>query len=139
MDLVKVLRSAVDQGCSDVHILVGKPPMMRQNGEIRPIDPSLPALTAVETKGLIYPMLFEDQRARFETSWELDSSYDLPGLSRFRVNVLLTLNGVEAVMRVIGAKIPDPVTPVTSTSPRGRSPSSSSTPGRLRSRIVLTS
>ena len=38
MDLVHVLKSAVDQGCSDVHILVGKPPMMRKNGEIRPID-----------------------------------------------------------------------------------------------------
>ena len=110
MDLVHVLKSAVDQGCSDVHILVGKPPMMRRNGEIRPIDPSLPVLSGEETKGLIYSMLYEDQQARFEENLELDCSHDIPGLSRFRVNVLMTLNGVESAMRVISSRIPDPDT-----------------------------
>jgi twitching motility protein PilT len=110
MDLMQVLKSAVDQGCSDVHLVVGRPPMMRVNGEIRPVDPSFPVLGGEETRSLIYPMLHEDQRARFEATWELDLSYDLPGLSRFRVNVLTTKNGVEAVMRVIGSRIPDPET-----------------------------
>jgi len=108
MDLVDVLRSAVDQGCSDVHILVGKPPMMRRNGAIKAIDPSLPVLSGEETKALIYSMLYEDQQARFEETLELDCSHDIPGLSRFRVNVLLTRNGVESAMRVISSKIPDP-------------------------------
>ncbi len=108
MDLVHVLKSVVGQGGSDLHILVGSPPIMRGNGEIRPLDPSLPILSGEETRGLIYSMLSEDQRARFEANWELDCSYDVPGLSRFRVNVLMTRNGVEAVMRVISATIPDP-------------------------------
>jgi twitching motility protein PilT len=107
MDLEQILKSAVALGCSDVHILVGKPPMMRVNGEIRPIDPSLPALSGEVTRSLVYEMLREDQRARFEAHWDLDCSYEVAGLSRFRTNVLLTRNGVEAVMRVIGATIPD--------------------------------
>jgi twitching motility protein PilT len=107
MELGKLLRSAVEQGCSDVHLVVGRPPMMRVNGEIRPISPSFPPLDAEGAKGLIYAMLVEDQRARFETYWELDSSFAVPGLARFRVNVLRTQNGVEAVMRVISSKIPE--------------------------------
>jgi len=108
MELAHVLKVAVDQGCSDVHIVVGMPPMMRKNGEIVPIDAALPALAAEDTKRLVYSMLLDEQRARLEANWELDCSYDLPGLSRFRVNVLMTRAGLEAVMRVIGAKIPEP-------------------------------
>ena len=52
MDLVQALRSAADQGGSDVHILVGKPPMMRLNGEIRPIDPAFQVLSGEDAKGL---------------------------------------------------------------------------------------
>ena len=72
MDLVSVLRSAVSQDCSDIHIVVGKPPMMRRHGGIMPVDASLPVLTTADTKSMIYSMLHEDQRARFETNWELD-------------------------------------------------------------------
>src|SRR5215467_2853822 len=104
MDLLQVLKSAVDQGCSDLHIVVSKPPMMRKNGEIRPVDPALPALSAEETKELIYSVLYEDQQARFEENLELDCSHDFPGLTRLRINVLQTRNGVEAAMRLIGSK-----------------------------------
>jgi len=107
MDLVSVLKSAVSQGCSDVHIVVGRPPMMRRHGTIMPVDASLPALSAEDTVRLIHSMLHEEQRARLEANWELDLSYQVPGLSRFRVNVLMTLMGLETVMRVIGAKIPE--------------------------------
>jgi twitching motility protein PilT len=110
MDFVSVLRSAVNQLCSDVHIVAGQPPMMRTTGEIKPVDPALPVLSSEETKVLVHSILNEDQRARFEANWDLDCSYEVTGLSRFRVNVLRTRNGVEAVMRVIGAKIPDPET-----------------------------
>jgi len=108
MDLVQVLKSAVDQGCSDVHIVVGKPPMMRKNGEIKPVDASLPALDSKETKALIYSILHENQQALFEENLELDCSRDVPGVSRLRVNVLMTRNGVECAMRMIGSKIPAP-------------------------------
>ena len=107
MDLVTVLKAAVDQGCSDIHIVVAKPPMMRRHGTIMPVDASFPALTAADTMAMIHSMLHEDQRARLDANWELDLSYEVPGLSRFRVNVLVTLMGLETVMRVIGAKIPD--------------------------------
>ena len=88
--------------CSRVHLKVGQPPMMRKNGEIRPID-GLPVLGAEDAQALIYSMLADDQRARFEADWELDCSYEVRGLSRFRVNVLMSRNGVEAVLRIIGA------------------------------------
>src|SRR5262245_58900899 len=108
MDLVQVLKSAVDQGCSDVHIVVGKPPMMRKNGEIKPVDAALPALNSEETKELIYSVLYEDQQARFEENLELDCSHDIPGVSRLRINVLMTRNGVASALRRIGSKIPPP-------------------------------
>jgi twitching motility protein PilT len=107
MELASILRKAVDQGCSDVHLTAGRPPMMRWIGEIKPVDPGLGPLDPEAIKQLVYAMLSDSQRARFEANWELDCSFALPGLSRFRVNVLRTLHGVEAVLRVIGARIPD--------------------------------
>jgi twitching motility protein PilT len=108
MDLAAVLRSAVAQGCSDIHLVVGSPPLMRHNGEIKPIDGGFPSLRAEDTSSAIYSMLLEEQRARFESTWDLDCSYTVPALSRFRVNVLRTQNGVEAVLRVISSHIPEP-------------------------------
>ncbi len=108
MDLVQVLKAAVQQGASDIHLVVGKPPMMRKNGEIMPVHASLAALDGEESKEMIYSILFDEQRARFEANWELDCSVGISGVSRFRVNVLNTLKGVEAVLRVILSKIPDP-------------------------------
>ena len=72
--------------------------------------PGQPVITAEESKGLIYSLLNDDQVRRFEQNLELDSSFDLPGIGRFRVNVLVQKNGVEAVLRVISSKIPDPKT-----------------------------
>src|SRR5580704_11270427 len=107
MELVEILKTAVQSGASDIHLVIGKPPMMRLNGEIGEI-PGFPKLTADESKRLIYSILYEEQRAKFEEHWELDCSFAVSGLSRFRVNVLLQKNGVEAVMRVISSKIPTP-------------------------------
>jgi twitching motility protein PilT len=108
VELGPVLRRAVEQGCSDVHIVVGSPPMMRRNGAIVAIDPAQPAISEEEARRLIYGMLFDEQRARFEEAWELDCSYAVPGVARFRVNVHRTLTGVGAVLRVISERIPDP-------------------------------
>jgi len=108
MDLGAVLKRAVEQGASDVHLVVGRPPLMRQNGDIKPVDAAFSPLEAEAMRAMIYAMLLDEQRARFEASWDLDCSFAVPGLSRFRVNVLRTQNGVEAVMRVISARVPDP-------------------------------
>ncbi len=105
MELVDMLKTAVQAGASDIHLVIGKPPLMRVNGEIAEI-PGFTKITAEESKRLVYSILYEEQRAKFEETWELDCSFAVTGLSRFRVNVLLQKNGVEAVMRVITSKIP---------------------------------
>ncbi|MBI5202691.1 MAG: Flp pilus assembly complex ATPase component TadA, partial [Elusimicrobia bacterium] len=107
MELVEILKTAVDSGSSDVHIVIGKPPMMRTDGDIAEV-PGFPVINAEESKRLIYSILYEEQRAKFEEHWELDCSFAISGFARFRVNVLLQRNGVEAVMRVISSYIPTP-------------------------------
>jgi len=108
MDMVTILRTAVQRGSSDIHICVNKPPMMRLNGEIIPVVEGTSPLTAEQTKALIYSALYDEQRAKFEKDWELDCSFAITGVSRFRLNVLVARNGIEAVMRVIPSKIPTP-------------------------------
>ncbi len=108
IDLVTILKTAVALGASDIHICVGKPPMMRLNGEIVPVSATMAPLTAEETKALVYSALYDEQRAKFEANWELDCSFAITGISRFRLNVLVARNGVEAVMRVIPSVIPTP-------------------------------
>jgi len=107
MDLVEILKTAVQSGASDIHLVIGKPPMMRVDGDIAEI-PGFPAISADESKRLIYSILYEEQRAKFEEHWELDCSFAISNFARFRVNVLLQKNGVEAVMRVISSNIPTP-------------------------------
>jgi len=106
-DIIAVLKATVEMGASDLHVVVGKPPMVRRHGVIIPIPGAAP-LTADESKQMIYALLLEEQRARFEERWELDCSIEIPGLSRFRVNVFVQKNGVAAVLRAISAGIPTP-------------------------------
>jgi twitching motility protein PilT len=107
MEIIDILSASVEAKASDIHIVVGKPPMVRVFGHIRPLA-SFPAIDAETAKSLIYSMLYQDQISRFEERLELDFSYNVPGVSRFRVNVLSQINGIEAVMRLISSKIPTP-------------------------------
>lgn len=107
MEMIDILRASAERQASDIHILVGRPPMIRIRGAIE-LLPGFPELSSEDTKRLIYSILYGDQVARFEEKLELDSSYNIPGLSRFRVNVLLQKNGVEAVLRLIPSKVPTP-------------------------------
>ncbi|MBI4056477.1 MAG: type IV pilus twitching motility protein PilT [Elusimicrobia bacterium] len=106
-ELVEILKTAVEKGASDIHLVIGKPPMMRLNGEVMEI-PGFSMITLEESKRLVYSALNEEQRTKFEEKWELDCSFAIPNFSRFRMNVLLQKNGVESVMRVISSKIPAP-------------------------------
>jgi twitching motility protein PilT len=106
--LEEVLTKAVERGASDVHLVIGRPPMGRIRGEVQPLDPSFGFLTAEESKRLIYGILEDDQRKRIEEHWELDFSFTVPNVSRFRVNVLRQRTGTEAVFRIISSKIPSP-------------------------------
>jgi len=107
MDFSEILKSAVGRGASDVHIVVGKPPMVRVGGHIKPLE-STDIIDAQTSQRLIYSILNDAQRKRFEENWELDCSFMIRGVSRFRINVFKQLNGVEAVLRVIASQIPSP-------------------------------
>ncbi|MCD6310558.1 MAG: type IV pilus twitching motility protein PilT [Candidatus Eremiobacteraeota bacterium] len=107
MDIFTILQEAVIKGASDIHLAPNRPPMMRVKGEIQKIA-DLPPLTAEDSKSLIYGILYDDQKLKFEENLELDCSYFIPNLSRFRVNVHMQKDGVAAVLRVIQAKIPSP-------------------------------
>lgn len=107
MELLDILRAAIGASASDIHIVIGQPPMVRHHGQILPLE-QFPKITAEGSKALVYSMLYEEQIQRFENDMELDASYEVPGIGRFRINVLLQKNGIEAVLRVISSAIPDP-------------------------------
>ena len=107
LNMIEILQKAVEKHCSDIHIVVGKPPMARIHGDIVPLE-GYPVLKPEDAKQLIYSILYDKQRSKFESDWELDCSAMIPSVSRFRVNVFIQKNGVEAVLRVIPSKIPAP-------------------------------
>ena len=106
-ELSEILKAAVGMGASDVHFVPGNPPMVRLKGEVQPM-PGAASLSGEGVRGLVYSALAEDLRARFETHQELDCSFSLEGVSRFRMNVFMQKDGVAAALRVIPAKIPLP-------------------------------
>jgi len=106
-ELTEVLTQTARAGASDLHLVVGKPPMVRRQGVIEPL-PGHAEIKAEECERMIYSVLTEAQRAKFEEHWELDGSVAIAGVSRFRLNVFRQKNGIAAVFRVISAKIPTP-------------------------------
>src|SRR3989344_8280915 len=107
MEMIDILKSAVQKGASDIHLVIGQPPMTRVDGMLQPMK-DFPALTADESRRVIFSLLSDYQRSRFEQEWELDFSVAVDNVSRFRANILLEKKGVEAVLRVISSKIPTP-------------------------------
>jgi twitching motility protein PilT len=107
MDLIGILEAGLRMRASDVHLTAGCPPLARVDGEIRDI-PDFPALSRADCKSLVYSMLYEEQRARFEEALELDTSLVVGAAGRFRVSVLSQRGGVEAVLRAIPGTIPTP-------------------------------
>ncbi len=105
MEIIDILKAAVQKGTSDIHLVIGQPPIVRIDGDLQPLT-DFPKLTAEESRRLVYTLLSDHQRARFEQDWELDLSIGVDNVSRFRVNVLMEKKGVEAVLRVISNHIP---------------------------------
>jgi twitching motility protein PilT len=93
----------IDKGASDMHITTGSPPLLRIDGEIVPLK--LPPLGAVETKQLCYSVLTEEQKIQFEKNKELDLSFGVKNLSRFRANIFLQRGAVSGAFRTIPFKI----------------------------------
>lgn len=107
MELEEILKAVVAKGASDLHLVVGMPPMIRVRGDVLALE-GFPPLTPEDSKRLIYSVLLEEHRSRFEQDMELDTSIQVSGLARFRLNVMIEKDGVEAVLRVISYKIPTP-------------------------------
>ena len=97
------LFDTINAGASDLHVTVGLPPMIRVHGKVQPLD--YPPLTANMTREMIYDILSNDQRQRFENEWELDFAYTLPRTARFRVNVYLQKGSMGAAFRTIPYEI----------------------------------
>ena len=97
------LLDAVAAEASDLHLTVGLPPMIRVNGQVRPLD--YPTLTPNVTREMIYDILTNEQRTRLENDWELDFSYSMPRVARFRVNVYFQRGSMGAAFRAIPEKI----------------------------------
>jgi twitching motility protein PilT len=102
-DIQEFLKIMVDRGASDLHITVGSPPMIRVNGELNPLP--YPALGQSDTKNLCYSLLTDGQKHRFEEDWELDFSFAVRGLSRFRGNLFNQKGAVGGAFRTIPYQI----------------------------------
>jgi twitching motility protein PilT len=101
--LPDLLKTLVDVNGSDLHITTQTPPQIRVHGKLQTLD--LPVLGPSETKGLAYSVLTDAQKKRFEETLELDFSFGIRGLARFRCNVFNQRGAVAAVYRVIPEKI----------------------------------
>ncbi len=104
LDIDAILTKAVQRKASDVHITAGLPPVMRVDGHLVPMDEER-VIPSISQK-LIYSMLTDQQKQAFEEDFELDFSYGVSGVGRFRVNIFLQRGSVGAVMRSIPSKIP---------------------------------
>jgi len=99
-----LLKKVLEQRGSDLHLTAGSPPVIRVHGELQPVE-GIEALSGSQIREMIYAILTQKQREKFENELELDCSYSLPGRSRFRVNVFLQRDNVGAVMRTIPYEI----------------------------------
>ena len=97
--LPELLQTLVEHSGSDLHLTTQTPPQIRVHGKLQTLD--LPPLGPAETKGLAYSVLTDAQKKRFEETLELDFSFGIRGLARFRCNVFNQRGAVAAVYRVI--------------------------------------
>lgn len=105
LQIQQLFKVMVESGASDLHLTVGTAPGMRISGDI--IRVKVGALTPDDTKRLVYQILTEKQKAELEKNLELDFSFGVKGLARFRANVFYSKNAVAAVFRQIPSLIPD--------------------------------
>ena len=101
--LSELLRKLLELNGSDLHVTTNSPPQIRVDGSLRPLD--MPPFTASETKQLAYSVLTDAQKHRFEENLELDFSFGIKGLARFRGNIFNQRGAVAAVFRMIPYEI----------------------------------
>ncbi len=105
LEIDDLLTYAVQVGASDLHLADRLPPAIRVNGSIRRVD-GLPALTNDQLRHMLYNILPQAARERFEASKELDTSHSIHGVGRFRVNVFQQRGSIGSVLRMIPHEIP---------------------------------
>ncbi len=103
-NLHDLLKYMIEKGASDLHLTTGLAPCIRIDGKIKPI-PGLEALSANMTKDLCYSILTDAQKHKFEENSELDLSFGVKSLSRFRANMFVQRGAVAAAIRTIPFKI----------------------------------
>jgi twitching motility protein PilT len=101
--LPELLKATVELEGSDLHLSINTPPQIRVHGKLRRLD--LPDLTPTETKQLAYSVMTDAQKKRFEETLELDFSFGIRGIARFRSNVFNQRGAVGAVYRLIPEQI----------------------------------
>jgi twitching motility protein PilT len=97
--LYDLLKSMIETGASDLHVSTGSPPRIRVNGKLNPLNDQ--PLTPAETKSLCYSILTDSQKHKFEEQNELDLSFGVKGLARFRANVFMQRGAVAGAFRMI--------------------------------------
>ncbi|HET6870062.1 MAG TPA: type IV pilus twitching motility protein PilT [Solirubrobacteraceae bacterium] len=100
IDFADVLLEVIDRRASDLHITAGAPPTVRVRGRLVPME-GFPVLTPTDTREIVYSILSEGQRQKFENNWQLDFAYQIPGRARFRVNAYMQRSAVGAALRLI--------------------------------------
>src|SRR5664279_4422156 len=95
----------VEAKASDVHITAGFPPAVRDKGHIKAME-GFPKLNSQQTREIVYGILNDDQRKRFENNKQLDFAYAIPGVARFRVNCSFQRGSVSAAFRLVPQEIP---------------------------------
>ena len=99
-----LLEEMVELGASDLHLSAGLPPCIRVDGHLRPLE-GYETLTPSELRRMVYAILSQRQREKFEAELELDTSHSVPNVGRFRLNVFVQRDSVGAVLRAIPFKI----------------------------------
>jgi len=106
-NLLELLKTMVERGASDLHVTTGSPPTLRIDDQLRPLT-RCAVLTPADTQRLCYQILTEEQRARFERTCELDMSFGVKNLARFRANLFMQRGAVAGAFRAIPFKILSP-------------------------------
>jgi twitching motility protein PilT len=103
-EMEELFATMYDLKASDLHMSVGSPPMVRHDGEMKPLS-GRPLLSAADTERILIPIAPERNREEFARRNDTDFAYDLPGVARFRCNFFRDRKGIGGVFRVIPSKI----------------------------------
>src|SRR5438477_12700052 len=104
VDFAAVLTKMVELRASDVHLSPGYPPALRVRGRITPVD-DYPPLSPQDTREIVYSVLNDAQRKRFENDQQLDFAYAIPNVARYRVNCFFQRGALSAAFRLIPTNI----------------------------------